>query len=35
VGELMASPAFQHDLAEAKAEIKAAQHPPALVETAK
>jgi acid phosphatase (class A) len=26
VHELLASPAFQHDLAEAKAEVQAAQH---------
>jgi acid phosphatase (class A) len=26
VRELLASPAFQHDLAEAKAEVQAAQH---------
>ena len=35
VRELMASSAFQHDLAEAKAEIRAAQHAPALIESGK
>src|SRR5258705_735295 len=33
--ELMSSPAFQKDLAEAKAEVEAAQRAPALIETAK
>ena len=35
VRELMSSPAFQHDLAEAKAEVQTAQRVPALTETAK
>ena len=35
VRELLSSPAFQHDLAEAKAEIQAAQHARSSLETAK